>query len=151
MRQRKPRAMAKTMWHGTQKQEDKTMQKGTQRTKKRKTLQRKARDKENAERKEQAAFRAPLSAIQSSGSTMLCHAMEWINTGGCALPLPVGQTITSQQSELPGHSRKCRFQFLAVPMEILTSPCSRYGTRKHRSSAATCWTQHRNEGTALHM
>ena len=81
----------------------------------------------------------------------MCHAMEWVNTGGCALPLPVGQTITSQQSELPGHSRKCNCRFLAVPMEIHTSPCSRYGTREHRSSAATCWTQRSNEGTAPHM
>ena len=82
---------------------------------------------------------------------MLCHAMEWVNTGGCALPLPAGQTITSQQSEVPGHSRKCRSWLLAVPMEILTSPCSCYSTREHRSSAATCWTQCSNEGTAPHM
>ena len=74
---------------------------------------------------------------KSSGSTMLCHAMEWVNTGGCALPLPVQQTITSQQSEVPRHPRKCRLQFLAVLMKTHAPPCSRYGTLEQRSSAAT--------------
>ena len=36
------------------------------------------------------------------------------------MPLPAGQTITSQQSEVPGHSKKCRSWLLAVPMKTHT-------------------------------
>lgn len=81
----------------------------------------------------------------------MCRALEWVNAGGCASPLPAGQTMTSQQSEVPGHAGKRRFHFLAVSTETNTSLRAVVnGTWEHRSSAATCWTQYSHEGTALH-